>query len=165
MKEILRVEDLCISFNKRAGKSIDSVCGIDFSVNKGETLAIVGESGSGKSLTAKAIMGLLPKTSICTKKGSIFFKGINLKNLPERDFLEIRGMKMSMIFQEPLSALNPLQTIGKQIGESFFIHRQIDLKKSKKDVLKLLSMVGIPEPKIKYNAYPHQLSGARGKGL
>lgn len=161
MKEILRVEDLCISFNKRAGKSIDSVCGIDFSVNKGETLAIVGESGSGKSLTAKAVMGLLPKTSICTKKGSIFFNGINLKNLPERDFLEIRGMKMSMIFQEPLSALNPLQTIGKQIGESFFIHRQIDFKKSKKDVLKLLSMVGIPEPKIKYNAYPHQLSGGQ----
>lgn len=158
---LINVENLFVSFNKKAGKSIDSVKGVSFWLNKGETLAIVGESGSGKSVTAKALMGLLPKEPMCRINGEIYFKNIDILKLSKKSLMKLRGQNISMIFQEPMSALNPLHKIGIQIGEIFFIHSNIPYKKSRKKVVELLDKVGIKEPGKRYDSYPHELSGGQ----
>lgn len=163
MKEnsILEVKNLSISFEKKAGKSIKSVCDLSFFLKKGQTLAIVGESGSGKSVTAKAVMGLLPSYPFCRINGEILYKGINLKTLPKKDITALRGRKISMIFQEPMAALNPLHCVGKQIAEVFYIHSKLTKKQSFNKVLDLLKKVGIKDPEKRYKSYPHELSGGQ----
>lgn len=158
MKEkILEVNDLRIHFRTYGGE-VQAVRGIDFDLYKGETLAIVGESGSGKSVTTKAIMGILSKNAI-KKSGEIKYDNMDLMKIDEHGFHEIRGKRISLIFQDPLSALNPIMRIGKQIMEVYIRSQGLDKKTAKKKALAIMEDVGIPEPEIRFNQYPFQFSG------
>jgi len=157
---LLSVNDLSISFHQR-----NDVCHIvkqvSFDIDSCETLALVGESGSGKSLTAHAIMRLLPYPTAFHPKGQILFDDKDLLALPMSAMREIRGNEIGMIFQEPMSALNPLHTIEKQIGEALSIHERLNKKDIRRKVLILLTQVKIPNPESRLRAYPHQLSGGQ----
>ncbi|MEO0442466.1 MAG: dipeptide ABC transporter ATP-binding protein [Pseudomonadota bacterium] len=160
MDIILKVDDLSISFYQ--GKSeCHIVKGVSFDIGECETLSLVGESGSGKSLTAQAIMGLLPYPTAFHPSGSIVFDDRDLLRLSNKHMESIRGDQIGMIFQEPMSALNPLHTVEKQIGEVLMIHRRINKNKCREKVLELLNQVHIPQPQSKLNSYPHQLSGGQ----
>jgi peptide/nickel transport system ATP-binding protein/oligopeptide transport system ATP-binding protein len=124
-----------------------------------ETLAIVGESGSGKSVTALSIMGLIPETQGAISNGAIYFKGTDLTKLSKREMTKIRGNEISMIFQEPMTSLNPVLTAGFQMMEVIRKHRNMDKQQALEEAVHMLSLVGIPEPESRINAYPHQLSG------
>lgn len=154
---ILQVRNLGIHFRTYGGE-VQAVRGIDFDVKRGETFAIVGESGSGKSVTTKAIMGILTKNAI-KKSGRIMFEGQDLMQFNEAQFHEIRGKRISLIFQDPLSALNPIMKIGKQIMEVFIRIQGLSKTEAKKRALKMMEDVGIPEPEIRFNQYPFQFSG------
>lgn len=132
---------------------------ISFTIGKGEIVALVGESGSGKSVTALSIMGLNAPAIKYGKDSEITFKGENLLKMKKRHLKKIRGNEISMIFQDPMSSLNPLHPIGKQIAESIQIHQGISYKKAKENVIQLLSKVGIPDLESRLGDYPHQLSG------
>ncbi|MDD9911999.1 MAG: ABC transporter ATP-binding protein [Alphaproteobacteria bacterium] len=136
------------------------VDGVSFTLEKGKTLCVVGESGSGKTLSSLAIMGLLPKT-IQAKVEELAFSDINLNTLTARQHRQLRGSRMSMIFQEPLSALNPVMTMGKQVAEVLQIHTKLNKKERYEKVLALFEQVKLPEPKRIYASYPHQLSGGQ----
>jgi peptide/nickel transport system ATP-binding protein len=156
-KKLLSIEHLTTSFriNDQYYAAVDNV---SLDVNKNEILAIVGESGSGKSALAFSIMNLHPKLN--TKiEGHIYYKDQDIANLPERKMQQLRGSELGMIFQDPMSALNPLMMIGDQIGEALLLHTKLDPKQRKERVIELLSQVGIPKPEIVYNQYPHELSG------
>ena len=156
-KKLLRIEHLTTSFriNDQHYAAVDNV---SLDVNKNEILAIVGESGSGKSALAFSIVGLHDKLN--TKiEGEIKYKDNNITNLPERKLNKLRGKEMGMIFQDPLTALNPLMTIGNQIDESLELHTKLNKPSRRKKVLDLLQQVGIPNPEVTYNQYPHELSG------
>ena len=158
--KILEIEDLAVSFTTTQG-SVKAVRGISFSLNRGETLAIVGESGSGKTVTAKAIMGMLSSNSI-TEGGNICFEEKNLLNVKEKEFNKIRGNKISMIFQDPMSSLDPIMKTGKQIVETIMINdteKKITRKQAKEYALKLMLDVGIDNPSKRFNQYPFELSG------
>lgn len=157
MSKLLQVENLSISFRTAAGKT-QAVRDVSFSLEKGETLCIVGESGSGKSITSLALMGLLPNNGEVTS-GSINFEGENLVGKTEEELRKIRGNKMSMIFQEPMTALNPVFTIGFQLQEPLRIHKNMSKKEASVKSVELLKAVGIPNPKEKLDQYPHELSG------
>jgi oligopeptide/dipeptide ABC transporter ATP-binding protein len=157
MSHLLQVENLKVQFRTAKG-SLTAVRNISFSVDKGETLCIVGESGSGKSITSLSIMGLLPSNGDIVE-GSIRLEGQELVSLTDEQLQPYRGNKMSMIFQEPMTALNPVFTIGYQLQEPLFIHRKLSKKEAKEESIKLLAKVGIPNPEEKLNQYPHQLSG------
>lgn len=154
---ILSVKDLKISFKTQYG-ILQAIRGVSFDLKKGETLAIVGESGSGKSVTSRAIMGLLAGNSI-VENGQILYEGKDLLQLPEELFYKIRGSKISMIFQDPMSSLNPIMKIGKQITESLVIKMNLPKKIAKEKAINLMREVGIPEPEKRYNQYPFQFSG------
>ena len=156
--ELLRVEDLQVSFFTDSGE-VKAVRGVSFGLNKKETLGIVGESGCGKSATVSAIMRLLPTPPAKIKEGSVSFEGTDLLKLPEREILKVRGNRISMIFQEPMTALNPVMTIGDQIMESMLIHENISKAEAKERMLKLLKLVEIPSAEKRAQDYPHQLSG------
>ena len=156
---MLEVKDLTISF-RLENSQIKVIRNINFSLEKNEILGIVGESGSGKSVTSLAILGLLPKNKT-EIGGSILFKGNELLNLPEKDFQKIRGNKISMIFQEPMSSLNPSLTCGYQVIEMILQHQKISKKKAKIHVLELFKKVKLPRIETIYNQYPHQLSGGQ----
>lgn len=158
MEPILKVENLRTSFMTSNGE-VQAVRGVSFSVKKGEVLGIVGESGSGKSVTSMSILQLLADTARI-KEGSILFEGEDLIKSSKKRMREIRGEKISMIFQDPMSSLNPLITVGKQVGEMILQHHP-DRKKEdvKKEVLELFAKVRIPEPEKRYNSYPHEFSG------
>lgn len=158
MEPILKVENLKTSFMTSNGE-VQAVRGVSFSVDKGEILGIVGESGSGKSVTSMSILRLLADTAVI-KDGVIEFEGENLIDVPKKRMREIRGEKISMIFQDPMSSLNPLITVGKQVGEMILEHHP-DKKKEdvKAEVLQLFAKVRIPEPEKRYNCYPHEFSG------
>lgn len=159
VKFLLQVIDLTISI-KQDEKWVDIVKGINFEIKEGETLGIVGESGCGKSLTAQSIMRLLPQPDIKIRKGKILFKGIDLAQLKSHELNEIRGNKISMIFQEPMTALNPVRTIGSQIAEQLSLHHPKLTKQEKKQrCLELLNDVGIDLAEQRIDNYPHQLSG------
>lgn len=158
METILEVKDLHISFKTYAG-IVQAIRGVDFTLKKGETLAIVGESGSGKSVTSRAIMKLLPEGISNISKGEILFYGQDLVSLSERKMQNIRGSEISMIFQDPMTALNPTMKVGLQVVESVRKHRKIAQKEAKKIVLELFELVGIPNVELRYNQYPHQFSG------
>ncbi|MGG1311794.1 MULTISPECIES: ABC transporter ATP-binding protein [Cohnella] len=158
METILRVSDLHVSFAARGGK-IRAVRGVNFEVKRGEAVAIVGESGSGKSVTAQSIMRLLPSPPSRIEKGSIEFKGRNLLKLPEREMEAVRGRDIGMIFQDPMTSLNPTMTVGRQITEGLFKHQGMNRTEARERAVELLRLVGIPNPEKRYGQYPHSFSG------
>lgn len=155
---VLRVTDLHVSFAQRE-KDFNAVRGVSFEVKKGETLGIVGESGSGKSVTARSIMRLLPSPPSYMKKGMIEFQGDNLALKTEKEMESIRGKEISMIFQDPMTSLNPTIKVGKQIAESLVKHRGLSKEEAKKEATELLTLVGIKNSEKRYNQYPHEFSG------
>jgi len=157
MSDVLQVKNLHTSFFTDAGE-VKAVRGISFSLEEGKTLGLVGESGSGKTVTALSIMQLLPNCAKITA-GSILYKGKELLKLSQEELRNIRGKEISMIFQEPMTALNPVFTIGEQIREAIELHRNLNKKEATGEVIKLLADVGIPEPSKRIKDYPHQLSG------
>ena len=155
---ILSTEDLVIKFRLR-GKVLTAIREVSLDIFEGESLAIVGESGSGKSVFTKSFMGLLDKNG-WIDSGSINYKGMDLaKYKEEREWLKIRGREIAMIFQEPMTALNPLKTIGKQVKESVELHQGLKGKEAKEQVIKILDDVGINDPEKRYHQYPHEFSG------
>lgn len=156
---LLSLKDFSAGFLKE-GKVYSAVDRISFDIKRGETLGIVGESGCGKSVTALSIMRLLPVPSGKYTGGQILFKGRNLLGLTPGEMRTVRGNSIAMIFQEPMTALNPVQKIGRQINEVFELHRKdLSREQMEKEVLTLLEKVGIPDPVQRMNEYPHQLSG------
>lgn len=154
---ILHVNDLTVSFKGYGGK-VQAVRGVSFDLMKGETLAIVGESGSGKSVTTKAILGILSKNAVI-EKGEIIYNGKDFTKFKDKDFYDIRGKEISLIFQDPLSALNPIMKIGKQITEALVLKEKMSKADAKKRALELMESVGIPEPEVRFEQYPFQFSG------
>lgn len=155
---LLNAEDLVVQFSLR-GRKLTALRGASLELFEGETLAVVGESGSGKSVLAKTFLGMLDKNGTITA-GSIQYRGKDLARLSrERDWLAIRGKKIAMIFQDPMTALNPLKTIGEQIREVIELHRGMDRWQSKTETLKILEAVGIQDPERRYRQYPHEFSG------
>ena len=157
-KTLLEVRDMHVSIHTDSGV-VQAVRGVSFDLREGETLAIVGESGSGKSVTNKAIMGLLPPGGKIDS-GEVILNGRNIANLPEKELLKIRGAEISMIFQDPLTSLNPTMTVGKQITEMLLLHKPGMTKEQRRErAIDLLGMVGIPNPAERVDQYPHQFSG------
>lgn len=158
MENILEVKDLNISFHTFAGE-VKAIRGVNFELKKGETLAIVGESGSGKSVTTKAVMRLLPPGNSEIKQGEILFEGKDLAKLTDKQMQKIRGQDISMIFQDPMTSLNPTMTVGKQIMEPLIKHQNMSKSAARERALQLLKLVGIPKPELRIKQYPHQFSG------
>ena len=156
--KLLEVNDLKTYFytDSGVGKAVD---GVSFSLEKGKTLGIVGESGCGKSVTSLSIMRLVDPATGRNEGGSILFDGQDLLRLPEKEMRKIRGNRISMIFQEPMTSLNPVFTVGHQIEESLILHKGLDKKAARARAIELLEMVGIPEAGKRVDEYPHQLSG------
>lgn len=160
MEKILEVKDLELSFHTFAGE-VKAIRGVNFDLKKGETLAIVGESGSGKSVTTKAIMRLLSENNTEYKNGQILFDGKDVLKLSEKEMQKIRGKDISMIFQDPMTSLNPTMTIGKQIMEPILKHQNVSKDEAKKKAIELLQLVGMPQPELRVKQYPHQFSGGQ----
>ena len=158
MSSLLEVSDLGTWFYTRQG-IVKAVDGVDFEVAAGETLAIVGESGCGKSMTALSLMRLIPDPPGRIVTGSIKLDGRDLLKISEEEMRDVRGNEISMIFQEPMTSLNPVMTIGKQISEALILHRDMDRKQAMKRAIEMLDLVRIPEPTQRAKEYPHQLSG------
>ena len=158
--ELINVEDLSVNF-RGGGKVTHAVKHVSFDISRAETVALVGESGSGKTVTALSILKLLPYPSASHPSGKIWFKGENLMTLRDSGLRTIRGNKISMIFQEPMTSLNPLHTIEQQVGEVLKIHRGLSDRAARARVLDLLDKVGIDDPKGRLASYPHQLSGGQ----
>ena len=159
-RPLVKVENLSVDFHS-GGKVTHVVKNVSFEVGQGETVALVGESGSGKTVTALSILRLLPYPSALHPSGMIEFQGENLMKLPPEALRRIRGNKISMIFQEPMTSLNPLHTIEDQVGEVLKIHRGLSNSAAKARVLDLLTKVGIEDPESRLASYPHQLSGGQ----
>jgi microcin C transport system ATP-binding protein len=157
---LLTVKDLSIAF-RQGDRQVLAVDRVSFDIKKGETLALVGESGSGKSVTALSIMKLLPYPAASHPSGTVTFKGQDLLSLSEKDIRHIRGNDITIIFQEPMTSLNPLHTIERQIGEILLLHRGITGQAARARIIELLTQVGIPDPAGRLRSYPHQLSGGQ----
>jgi microcin C transport system ATP-binding protein len=157
---ILSVRDLSIAFG-RGNREVLAVDRISFDVGKGETVALVGESGSGKSVTALSVMKLLPYPAAHHPSGSIEFEGRELLSMPEQEIREVRGNEIAIIFQEPMTSLNPLHTIEKQIREILLLHHGLSGEAARARIIELLGQVGIPDPVGRLGSYPHQLSGGQ----
>ena len=157
---LLAIRDLSVAFHQQGRTSL-AVDNISFEIRRGECVALVGESGSGKSVSALSILKLLPYPVASHPSGSIRFKGRELLDLSENNIREIRGNDISVIFQEPMTSLNPLHTVGAQIGETLFLHKSIGAGSVRARTLELLRQVGIPEPETRMGSYPHQLSGGQ----
>jgi microcin C transport system ATP-binding protein len=158
---LVSVEDLSVDFRGGGGKVVHAVKNISFDIGKAETVALVGESGSGKTVTALSILRLLPYPAASHPSGVIRFKGEDLMALPLNGLRHVRGNQISMIFQEPMTSLNPLHTIEQQIGEVLKIHRGLSNSAARARVLDLLEKVGIEDPEGRLDSYPHQLSGGQ----
>ncbi|MBI3555153.1 MAG: ABC transporter ATP-binding protein [Deltaproteobacteria bacterium] len=158
MEKILEVKNLSTTFYTEAGvaRAVDDV---SFNVFKGRTLGIVGESGCGKSVTSLSIMRLIPKPPGEISGGQIFYKGRDLVKLPIAEMRAIRGNEISMIFQEPMTSLNPVFTVGDQIMEAIVLHQKVSSKVALERAIEMLKLVGIPSPETRVHDYPHQLSG------
>lgn len=159
MNKILEVKNLEISFQTYAG-NVHAIRDISFDLHEGETLAIVGESGSGKSVTSKSIMRLLADNAVFNH-GEIIFKGKDLIQAKEKEMQKIRGKEIAMIFQDPMTSLDPTMTIGKQVAESLRKHKKVSKKEGLEAALELLKLVGIPHAEKRMNNYPHQFSGGQ----
>ncbi len=156
--ELLEVTDLRVTLRTSRGPA-DVLRGVSFAMQRGDTLGLIGESGCGKSITALALMGLLPEGAQVS--GSIRLGGRELTALDESQWCELRGSRMGMVFQEPMTALNPLHTVGHQIAESLRLHRGMDAAQARAQALRLLERVRLPQAAQRLNAYPHQLSGGQ----
>jgi peptide/nickel transport system ATP-binding protein len=154
---LLEVKDLKVVFPTEDGL-VKAVDGVSFSVSPGETLGVVGESGSGKSVTFLTVMGLVTKRE-ARISGQVLFRGQDLLKLPDEEIREIRGAKISMIFQDPLTALNPVHRVGNQIAEVFIAHGKLSKKEALEESINLLQLVGIPQPRDRARQYPHEFSG------
>jgi microcin C transport system ATP-binding protein len=157
---LLSIRDLSVAFGM-GERQVLAVDRVSFDIGKGETVALVGESGSGKSVTALSVMKLLPYPPAHHPSGSVVFKGRELLALTERDIRDVRGNDITIIFQEPMTSLNPLHTIEKQIGEIIALHQQLTGEKARARIVELLAQVGIPDPESRLASYPHQLSGGQ----
>src|SRR3712207_5681808 len=157
-QSILQVRDLRVSFSTYGGE-VQAVRGVSFDLRRGETLAIVGESGSGKSVTAKSIMRLLPEANTLIKGGEILFEGQDILKLSETWMQDIRGPKIAMVFQDPMTSLDPTMRVGRQITESLKKHLGLSGQRAKERAVELLTMVGISNPEDRIRQYPHQFSG------
>ena len=158
MKTLLEVNNLSVSFDVYGG-AVQAVRDISFSVKEGEAVAIVGESGSGKSVTAQTIMRLIATPPGRIEQGSIWFDQRDLLQLSEKEMQKVRGNKIGMIFQDPMTSLNPTLTVGMQIMEGLFRHQDMSKAEAKARVIELLTLVGIPNPEMRFDQYPHQFSG------
>ncbi|MBK3496976.1 ABC transporter ATP-binding protein [Viridibacillus sp. YIM B01967] len=157
-EKILQVEDLQVTFQTFGGV-VQAVRGVTFDLHKGETLAIVGESGCGKSVTSNAIMGLIPSPPGKVTNGKVIFKGKNLTAFNKSEFRKIQGVDVSMIFQDPMTALNPTMSIGEQLTEGLRTHHKISKADAKTKAIEMLNLVGISNPHERLKQYPHQFSG------
>ncbi|ERK30134.1 ABC transporter ATP-binding protein [Clostridium intestinale] len=157
MEKILDVKDLRTSFFTHVGE-VKAVRGVSFSLGKGEALGIVGESGSGKSVTMMSIMKLLQENGKLVG-GEVNFDGKNIKDMPEKEMEKIRGNDIGMIFQDPMTSLNPVFTVGQQLTEPLIKHRKISKKEAEKLAIDMLNLVGIPSPEQRMKQYPHEFSG------
>ncbi|MDH5526424.1 MAG: ABC transporter ATP-binding protein [Nitrospirota bacterium] len=155
---LLDVRGLVTQFNTPKGP-VAAVDRVDFSVDRGEVLGIVGESGCGKSVTSLSVLRLVPDPPGRVTGGTALLDGVDLFNLPEADMRKVRGNRISMIFQEPMTALNPVFTVGNQIGEGLRLHQGLSRQEAHDRAVELLSRVGIPSPHLRVKEYPHQLSG------
>ena len=158
MSALLDVKNLAVSF-RQDGEVTEAVKGVSFHINKGETVAIVGESGSGKSVSALSTVQLLPDSATVT--GQISYDGRDLANATQSELRAVRGNDISFIFQEPMTSLNPLHTLEKQIAESLLLHQGLDGSAARAKVIELLDKVGIRDPESRLSSYPHQLSGGQ----
>ncbi len=155
---LFRAEDLKITFEGDRGQLTPAVTGVSFEIARGETVGIVGESGCGKSVTALAVLRLLPRQTAHVT-GNIVFEGRPLQDFTERQMQELRGNRIAMIFQEPMTSLNPSYTVGDQIGEALERHRGMSAQQAREEAIRLLQRVRIPSPETRVDAYPHKLSG------
>ena len=159
MEELLRVKDLRVSFHTYAGE-VRAVRGVSFSLSKGEVLAIVGESGCGKTVTSKAVMRLLDRTSGKIDPASLIeLEGRNMVGMSRRELNRLRGKEISMIFQDSMTSLNPTMTVGRQIMENILTHERVSRQEARQRAEKLLELVEIPDPRGRLDSYPHQMSG------
>ncbi|WP_105435077.1 ABC transporter ATP-binding protein [Neorhizobium tomejilense] len=157
---IIDARNVAVSFKVEHG-TVEAVKDISFQLYRGETIAIVGESGSGKSVTARTVMGLLSKRAVVSPQSTVAYEGANILKFSERERRKLRGDRISMIFQEPMSSLNPIYTIGSQIIEAIRVHRRMSRKQAEARALELLRHVQIPDPEARLRQYPHQLSGGQ----
>ncbi|MEO0035277.1 MAG: hypothetical protein RLZZ501_1300, partial [Pseudomonadota bacterium] len=157
---LLAVEDLAVTFGQGA-ESVAAVRGVSFTLARGETLALVGESGSGKSVTALSILQLLPYPRARHPRGSIRLDGTELVGAPEPVLRRVRGARVAMVFQEPMTSLNPLHSIERQVGEGVALHQGLRGAALRTRVIELLTLVGIPDPASRLDALPHELSGGQ----
>ncbi|MES9759007.1 ABC transporter ATP-binding protein [Priestia megaterium] len=158
MEKMIQIKNLHVQFSTYGGR-VQAVRGVSFDLHKGETLAIVGESGCGKSVTSQSVMRLIPTPPGRITSGSILFKGQDLTKLSEKKMRDIRGADISMIFQDPMTALNPTLRVGEQIAENIMQHENISKEKAKEKAFEMLELVGIPNPKERLKQYPHEFSG------
>ncbi|MFP3387528.1 ABC transporter ATP-binding protein [Brevibacillus sp. SIMBA_040] len=154
---LLSVKDLAVYFYSSG--VVKAVNGVSFDLRQGETIGIVGESGSGKSVTSTAILGLIPSPPGKIERGSIVFEGKDLTKLSQNEMRKIRGNEISMIFQDPMTSLNPVFTVGNQIIEVIRLHQQVNKKEARNRAIEMLKLVGIPEPEKRLEQYPHEFSG------
>lgn len=159
-ENLIEIRNLNVTFISD-GKVVKAVKDLNLNIPHGKTIGLVGESGSGKSVTSLAIMRLLPDHGGIKITGEILYKGQNLLNLSMKDMRQVRGNKISMIFQEPMTSLNPVFTVGQQIDETILLHQDISREEARKRTIELLTEVGIPDPSNKVNAYPHEMSGGQ----
>lgn len=157
-EKILEVKNLTTSFKTERGV-MNAVQGVSFHVDKGEILGLVGESGCGKSVTSQSIMRLYDEKRLASYQGEILFDGVNLLSLPEKRMQAVRGKDIAMVFQDSLSALNPVFTCGNQIMEALMIHQKMSKREARSRAIEMLRLVGIPSPETRVDQYPHELSG------
>ncbi|WRO23454.1 ABC transporter ATP-binding protein [Metallumcola ferriviriculae] len=157
-EKLLQVKNLKTHFFTKEGV-VKAVDGVDFDVEKGQTLGIVGESGSGKTITVMSLLRLIPQPPGKIVDGEVLFKGEDLLKKTEKQMRKIRGNEISMIFQDPMTSLNPVMTVGQQIIEAVTYHQKVTKKKARKKAIEALGLVGIPEPSQRVDDYPHQFSG------
>lgn len=160
MSSLIKIENLSVEFQTDSGK-VNAVKNISFEIPKGKTVGLVGESGSGKSVSSLAIMRLIPNPPGKVTSGRIMFEGQDLLTIPESKMREVRGNRISMIFQEPMTSLNPVFTVGEQIAETLILHEKMSKKEAYDKALDLLTQVGIPNPQERIKSYPHEMSGGQ----
>lgn len=158
MEKLLEVKDLAVSFQTFFGE-VEAVRGVSFHVNKKETVALVGESGCGKSVTASSIMQLLPMPPAFYKHGEVLFNGEDIVQKNEKQMQKIRGNQISMIFQDPMTSLNPTMKVGKQIVEGLVRHQSLNSQQAEKKAIEMLELVSVPQAEKRFKQYPHEFSG------